>query len=38
MNTPGTATGNWRWRVREEMLRDERLDRLGELTTTYGRA
>ena len=37
MNTPGTGTGNWRWRYRAETLRDDVLDRLGELTTTYGR-
>ena len=38
MNTPGTATGNWRWRFRAEMLRGSQLDRLRDLTTTYGRA
>ena len=38
MNTPATATGNWRWRFRPEMLDQERLDRLAEVTTTYGRA
>jgi 4-alpha-glucanotransferase len=37
INTPGTATGNWRWRVREEMLRGNALDGLEELTTVYGR-
>jgi 4-alpha-glucanotransferase len=38
MNTPGTTTGNWRWRFRREMLEPDRLDRLGDLTTMYGRA
>ena len=38
MNTPATATGNWRWRYRPEMLDQERLDRLAEVTATYGRA
>jgi 4-alpha-glucanotransferase len=37
MNTPGTALGNWGWRMAEGMLRNETLDRLGELTETYGR-
>jgi 4-alpha-glucanotransferase len=38
MNTPATATGNWRWRFQQKMLDPERLDRLAALTTTYGRA
>lgn len=37
MNTPGVATGNWRFRVTEWML-DERLrDRFAELAGLYGR-
>ncbi|MEO5761890.1 MAG: 4-alpha-glucanotransferase [Vicinamibacteria bacterium] len=38
MNRPGTKTGNWEWRFQEGELTDAALDRLGELTTTYGRA
>ena len=38
MNRPGIGTGNWRWRFREGTLQGDRLDRLGELTATYGRA
>jgi 4-alpha-glucanotransferase len=38
MNTPGTADGNWGWRMTEAMLRNDKMDRLAELTTTYGRA
>jgi 4-alpha-glucanotransferase len=38
MNTPGTALGNWGWRMTEGMLRNDTLDRLGELTKTYGRS
>ena len=38
MNTPGTATGNWRWRFTEDQLKPETLDRLGELTRLYNRA
>ncbi|MBN9121441.1 MAG: 4-alpha-glucanotransferase [Planctomycetes bacterium] len=37
MNVPGTATGNWRWRVTAEQLAGGHFDRLGELTETYGR-
>ena len=37
MNTPGTASGNWRWRL--TALPDARaMDRLGAWTETYGRA
>jgi 4-alpha-glucanotransferase len=38
MNTPGTSEGNWRWRYRAELLKPALLDRLADLTTTYGRA
>ena len=37
MNVPGTATGNWRWRVRGELLTDEIASRLRHLATTYDR-
>jgi 4-alpha-glucanotransferase len=37
MNTPGTALGNWGWRMVAGMLRNETLDRLAEMTETYGR-
>jgi len=37
MNVPGTAVGNWRWRVTEEQLSNLSVDRLCELTETYGR-
>ena len=37
MNVPGTATGNWRWRFLPEELTDALLERLAELTATYGR-
>ena len=37
MNVPGTPTGNWEWRFTADMLTDESLDRLGEMTETYGR-
>ncbi|MFB6229454.1 MAG: 4-alpha-glucanotransferase [Halobacteriales archaeon] len=31
-NTPGTATGNWRWRVRSDELSDDVADRLATVT------
>ncbi len=37
MNYPGREVGNWNWRFRKEMLTDEVLGRLAELTTLYGR-
>ena len=37
MNVPGTASGNWTWRVTAEQLAGGDFDRLGELTATYGR-
>lgn len=37
MNTPGKPTGNWRWRVTPQMLRNDLLDWLRELTETYDR-
>jgi 4-alpha-glucanotransferase len=38
MNVPGRAAGNWRWRVRPEMLSDSALERLRKITTSSGRA
>jgi len=32
LNTPGTATGNWRWRVREDALTPALADRLADVT------
>jgi len=37
MNTPGVATGNWRWRCAPRLLTPELADRLGELTEVYER-
>ena len=37
MNRPGTAEGNWGWRVEPGRLTADRLARLADLTTTYGR-
>jgi 4-alpha-glucanotransferase len=38
MNVPGVATGNWRWRCTEEMLKPSLFERLRALTTASGRA
>ena len=38
MNTPGTATGNWRWRMRGDALRHDLVQALADLTRLYGRA
>ena len=37
MNVPGVATGNWRWRCTEEMLKPSLFERLRELTISTGR-
>jgi len=37
MNVPGTATGNWRWRCTEEMLKPAVFERLRDLTSSAGR-
>ena len=37
MNTPGTATGNWRWRFRGERLTEEISRRLAGMTAIYDR-
>jgi 4-alpha-glucanotransferase len=37
MNQPGTAEGNWRWRVTDEMLSASALESLRALTLTSGR-
>jgi len=37
MNRPGTASGNWRWRVREEALDGALAARLRRLAELYGR-
>jgi len=34
---PGVATGNWRWRCTEEMLKPSVFELLRELTISAGR-
>ena len=38
MNTPGTESGNWTWRVRPDQLTAEHIYRLQALTRIYGRS
>jgi 4-alpha-glucanotransferase len=37
INVPGVASGNWSWRLSRRLPRSS-LDRLADLTETYGRA
>ncbi|CAN5687065.1 4-alpha-glucanotransferase [soil metagenome] len=37
MNIPGTAQGNWTWRVEKSALTPELAEKLRSLTQTYGR-
>ena len=37
MNRPGTASGNWRWRLRPGQLTRETARKLAVMTETYGR-
>lgn len=36
-NRPGTATGNWEWRLTPDALTNRQRDHLATLTRTYGR-
>jgi 4-alpha-glucanotransferase len=38
MNRPGSALGNWRWRVTDDMLSAPALDSLRQLTLASDRA
>ncbi len=38
MNTPGTETGNWRWRMKRGRLTSEHATRLRSITEASGRA
>ena len=37
-NRPGTASGNWRWRLRPGQVSRETMERLGVMTESYDRA
>lgn len=38
LNTPGTNGGNWKWRYTKDLVTDDKLQRIAELTNIYGRA
>jgi 4-alpha-glucanotransferase len=37
MNTPGTAEGNWEWRLKEGALSGDLAQRVRALTLAFGR-
>ena len=37
INTPGLASGNWQWRLKEGVLTDELVERIAKLTKVYSR-
>ena len=38
INTPGTSNNNWRWRLQNELLTDERCDLIAEIVDQSGRS
>jgi 4-alpha-glucanotransferase len=38
MNRPGSASDNWRWRLRPGQLTENVMQRLGTIAETYDRA
>ena len=34
MNTPGTSSGNWRWRLKPGQLKADALSRLAQMTSS----
>ncbi len=37
LNTPGTSQGNWRWRFRWDMIREDHFAMVRHFATVYGR-
>lgn len=37
INTPGVASGNWQWRLKENVLTDELAEKIAKLTKIYAR-
>ena len=37
MNTPGTNSGNWQWRMKKDAITKELTEKIGEMTRIYGR-
>ncbi|HVJ66929.1 MAG TPA: 4-alpha-glucanotransferase [Caulifigura sp.] len=38
MNTPGTSSGNWRWRLKPGQLKSDAMSRLAAMTGLYDRS
>jgi len=38
MNSPGTSSNNWRFRLKSSDLKEDKLSKFMELTEIYGRA
>ncbi len=38
INTPGTSNNNWRWRLQNELLTDERCDLVADIVDRSGRS
>ena len=38
LNTPGTESGNWRWRLADGQITPDMADRLRTMTRAYNRA
>ncbi len=38
MNLPATTGKNWQWRLKDDEISEEVIERLAEMTETYGRA
>ena len=37
INTPGVASGNWQWRLKQGVLNNELAERIAKLTKIYSR-
>ena len=37
MNIPGTAEGNWQWRMRDKMLKEDIINDIADTAVIYGR-
>ena len=37
INTPGVASGNWQWRIKDNILTDELAEKIANLTKIYSR-
>ena len=37
INTPGVASGNWQWRLKDDVLTDELAEKIAKFTKVYSR-